>query len=136
MRTVRSISGSIQGAGPRRTVAALILSGGFLLGGRAGADTLFIEAEGTDNVSNEKAKISSPLLVKDDPAASVGRYITVAGGFNSQSAPPGEEGQATYHFSVATAGTYRIWGRVIAPTANDDSFWVRMDKAGTPGSTL
>jgi hypothetical protein len=66
----------------------------------------------------------------------VGRYVTVASGFNSQSAPPGAEGMASYHFSVDNAGTYRIWGRVIAPTPNDDSFWVRMEKAGTPGSTL
>jgi hypothetical protein len=124
------------GRGISRTAVALILTGGLALAAQARADTVFIEAEGTDNLSDDHAKISSPLLIKEDPAASVGRYITVASGFNSQSAPPGEEGQATYHFNVSTAGTYRIWGRVIAPTPNDDSFWVRMEKAGTPGSTL
>jgi hypothetical protein len=120
----------------RRITAAAILSCGFLLGARASADTVFIEAEGTDNVSNDRAKISSPLLIKEDPAASVGRYVTVAAGFNSQSAPPGEEGMATYHFNLGTGGAYRVWGRVIAPSPTDDSFWVRMDKAGTPGSKL
>jgi len=116
---------------------AVILASGFLVATRASADTLFIEAEGTDNISNERAKLSSPFLIKEDPAASVGRYITVASGFNSQSAPPSnEEGVATYHFNIGTGGTYRIWGRVIAPSPNDDSFWVRMEKAGTPGSTL
>src|SRR3954471_12584706 len=133
MRTVWS---GRDGRGISRTAAALILGGGLALAAQARADTVFIEAEGTDNLSNDQAKISSPLLIKEDPAASVGRYVTVAAGFNSQSAPPGEEGMATYHVNVATAGTYRLWGRVIAPTANDDSFWVRMDKAGVPGSTL
>src|SRR3954469_6225425 len=126
MRAGRAIS---RGASRvRRITEAVILSCGFLIGARASADTLFIEAEGTDNISNDAAKISSPLLVKDDPAASVGRYITVATGFNSQAAPPGnEEGTATYHFNLGTGGTYRVWGRVIAPSLNDDSFWVRMD---------
>jgi hypothetical protein len=117
-------------------IAGVIVLCGCLLGARARADTIFIEAEGSDNISNDFAKISSPLMIKDDPTASVGRYITVAPGFNSQSAPPGEEGQATYHFNLGTGGTYRIWGRVIAPSPTDDSFWVRMDKAGTPGSKL
>ena len=26
-----------------------------------------------------------------------------------------------------SAGTYKLWGRVIAPTDDDDSFWVRVD---------
>jgi len=120
-----------------RAIAAGVVACGFLIGGRARADTVFIEAEGSDNISNSSAKISSPFLIKEDPAASVGRYITVAAGFNSQAAPPAnEEGMATYHFNLFTGGTYRIWARVIAPSPTDDSFWVRMDKAGTPGSTL
>ncbi len=30
-----------------------------------------------------------------------------------------------------SGGTYRIIGRVIAPTGNDDSFWVRLQGATT-----
>jgi hypothetical protein len=97
---VMRIERSISGRGLRRIAAASILSCGFLLAGRASADTIFIEAEGTSNIS------------------------TV------------DEAVATYHFSIDAGGTYRIWARVIAPTPNDDSFWVRMEKAGTPGSTL
>jgi hypothetical protein len=104
------------------------------------ADTLFIEAEGNGHedqpISSDGAKITSPLLVKDDDAASLGRYVTVASGFNSQSAPPAVEGVATYRFQVSNAGTYRIWGRVIAPNDGDDSFWVRMRKVGGTTSTL
>jgi hypothetical protein len=134
MGTARLSSGRV--AGFRRITTAVVVLSGFLVGARASADTVFIEAEGTDNISNDEAKISSPFLIKEDPAASVGRYLTVAAGFNSQSAPPGAEGMATYHFNLGTGGTYRVWARVIAPSPNDDSFWVRMDKAGTPGSRL
>jgi hypothetical protein len=28
---------------------------------------------------------------------------------------------------VPSAGTYKLWGRVIAPSKEDDSFWVRVD---------
>jgi hypothetical protein len=136
MRTERSGQGRLRGTAFRSITGAVFLWCGLAVAGHARADTVFIEAEGTDNLSNGNAKISSPLQVKDDPAASVGRYLTVASGFNSQAAPPGEEGLASYHFSVGAAGTYRIWARVIAPTVNDDSFWVRMEKAGAPGSTL
>jgi hypothetical protein len=124
----------------RSWAAALALSGGLLAAGRAQADTLFLEAEGLGKegkpLSNEDAKITSPLQVKDDAAASLGRYVTVAPGLNSAAAPPAAEGVATYPFSVGTAGNYRIWGRVIAPTTADDSFWVRVTKVGTSTTTL
>jgi hypothetical protein len=28
---------------------------------------------------------------------------------------------------VSTPGLYKIWGRVIAPTDSDDSFWISVD---------
>jgi hypothetical protein len=121
--------------------AAALASTGLLFGATmAHSDTLFIEAEGGGHdghpLSNDDAKITSPLLVKDDDAASLGRYLTVASGFNSQSGAPAVEGVATYRFRVDQAGTYRVWGRVIAPTTGDDSFWVRMRKVGATSSTL
>jgi len=113
---------------------------GLLAAGRAHADTLFIEAEGggTDGrpLSNSDAKITTPFQIKDDSAASLGRYLTVAPGFNSQATPPAVEGVATYRFSVGAGGNYVIWARVMAPTRNDDSFWVRMTKVGATTSTL
>jgi hypothetical protein len=115
-------------------IVVLVLCG-TLAAERANADTLFIEAEGKE-ISDRDVSITSPFLIKDDPAASLGRYLTVANGFNSQASPPAFEGVATYHFNVGEPGTYRIWARVIAPTRNDDSFWVRMEKKGAPGSVL
>jgi hypothetical protein len=108
--------------------AVVVLVG--MTAGRAQADTVFIEAEGSV-ITTRDVGITSPLLVKDDGAASQGRYLTVASGFNSKTAPPVNEGVATYRFNVGNAGTYRIWGRVQAPNVEDDSFWVRVD-GGSP----
>jgi hypothetical protein len=74
--------------------------------------------------------ITAPLQNLADTLASGGRYITVAPNNNSQAAPPAG-GRMTFNFSVPTAGMYKVWGRVQAPTNGDDSFWVIMD-GGTP----
>jgi hypothetical protein len=116
-------------------LTALVVSCGLAAAGRARADIVFIEAEGRA-ISTRDVSITSPFLVKDDAAASQGRYLTVASGFNSQAAPPTFEGVASYHFNVGTPGAYRIWARVIAPTRSDDSFWVRMEKRDNPASVL
>jgi hypothetical protein len=120
-------------------VAAAVACG-LLAAGRAQADTIFLEAEGGGHegrpLSSNEARITSPFQIKDDPAASLGRYLTVAPGNNSQTAPPAVEGVATYRFGVGVGGNYRIWGRVITPTRNDDSFWVRVRKVGATTSTL
>jgi len=50
-------------------------------------------------------------------------------GDTSSSEPP-DNGVASYAVKL-TGGTYRIIGRVIAPTGNDDSFWVRFQGAMT-----
>jgi len=34
---------------------------------------------------------------------------------------------ATYTFTIKKSGTYTVWGRVLGPTADDDSFWAKMD---------
>jgi PKD repeat protein len=79
---------------------------------------LFLEAE--------SGVLTAPMQNLADAAASGGRYVTVAAGNNSKTAPP-SNGHAALSFSVPTAGNYRVWGRVIAANDGDDSFWVRMD---------
>jgi hypothetical protein len=74
----------------------------------------------------ESGALTTPMQNLADATASGGRYITVAAGNNSQAAPPAN-GRATFSFSVAAAGTYKLWGRVIAPSTGDDSFWAIMD---------
>jgi hypothetical protein len=104
------------------TCATLFATLGFV--GTASADTLWIEAESGRNFA--AGSISSPFIIADDPAASDSGYITVQAGKNSTTAVP-TTGIASYKINVVNAGTYRIWGRVIAPTTQDDSFYVRMD---------
>src|SRR5262249_60358652 len=43
------------------------------------------------------------------------------------SAPTNSAGYIDFSFSVSQSGTYRVFARVLTPTANDDSWWVRMD---------
>src|SRR5215510_5812699 len=63
-----------------------------------------------------------------DAAASNSQYVTIQPGNNSTaSAPTNTAGHITFPLSVTQAGTYRLFARVLGPTANDDSFWVRMD---------
>jgi hypothetical protein len=99
--------------------------------GAASANTVQFEAESIRD--RQRGTITSPLLIKDDPAASGGSYIAVADGTNSGSFAPDstEEGVAKYTFSVADTGTYRVWARVSAATNADDSFWVRMGNSGS-----
>jgi hypothetical protein len=66
------------------------------------------------------------MQVQSDAAASGGQYVMVAAGNNSQTAAPAS-GYATVSFVAPTAGTYKVWARVIDPANTDDSFWVRMD---------
>jgi hypothetical protein len=77
-------------------------------------------------VEAESGPESAPMQELADGAASGGAYVAVAAGNNSQSLPP-SVGHATLAFDAPSAGTYKIWGRVIAPTDGDDSFWVRLD---------
>ena len=63
-----------------------------------------------------------------DASASNSQYVTIQPGNNSTAnAPTNTAGHLNYPFSVSQAGTYRVFARVLGPTANDDSFWVRMD---------
>ena len=107
-------------------VASLALVAGMGIGRSVMADTVWLEAESCRDPF--RGTITSPLMIKDDSAASGASYIEVVSGNNSQASMPVSEGLATYRFSVSTTGgVHKMWGRVISPTANDDSFWIRID---------
>ena len=74
----------------------------------------------------ERGTITAPMRVRASSTASAGAGIQAAAGSNSVAAPP-NRGRARYSFQVGASGRYRIWGRAIAPTAQDDSFWIRVD---------
>jgi polygalacturonase len=74
----------------------------------------------------ESGAVTSPMQIEADSAASGGHDVTVAAGNNSKPSAPAN-GSTAIPFTVGAAGTYKLWGRVIAPTDEDDSFWVRVD---------
>ena len=84
----------------------------------AGPMSLYLESE--------NGTLTSPLQIVADTTASNGQYFQVTAGNNSGGAVP-TGGHATFPFTVTTAGDHKVWGRVIAPTTSDDSFWVRVD---------
>jgi endo-1,4-beta-xylanase len=66
-----------------------------------------------------------------DSTASAGQYVVARQGQQSlTSAPSDATGWTTFAISVSAAGTYNVWFRKKTPSANDDSFWVRMDNGG------
>jgi hypothetical protein len=72
--------------------------------------------------------VGSDWDILSDPLASNGKYVTVKAGTQSLNQAPTDSGSAVIiPFSVDTAGIFSVFGRVNCPTANDDSYWVKMD---------
>ncbi len=70
--------------------------------------------------------IEAPMVIADNADASGGQFIWMEG-------PPatggGGEGWAEYILPIPQAGTYALWGKVIAADGNSDSFWVTWQPA-------
>src|SRR5690606_24946036 len=76
----------------------------------------------------ECGAVGSSWNTLQSATASGGHYVTVQSGNNSLSAAPGNNtGYITFDFDLLSAGNYTFWGRVRAPSPDDDSFWVRVD---------
>ena len=80
-------------------------------------------------VEAESGTLTSPMASHNDfdtPLAFNGNYIwTPAGtGTNTNGNPTAK---ATYAVTLANAGTYTLWVRMYAATANNDSFWQSLD---------
>lgn len=75
----------------------------------------------------EAGALVSPFTIASEQNASSGKYIYVPNGAGSNLPSPGGPGVASFAFTVAQEDTYNVWGRVIAPTGNDDSFFVQID---------
>jgi hypothetical protein len=68
------------------------------------------------------ARTGNPTFQVVSDSSASGTAITPSSNNPSSPGP----NRATYTFSV-TGGTYVLWGRVRAPNADDDSFWMSMD---------
>ncbi len=96
----------------------LFIAGALLISGLSYGFDWAIEAEMADT-------IEAPMIVADDADASGGQYVWMEG-------PPatggGGEGWVEYKLDLP-AGTYALWGKVIAEDGNSDSFWVTWQPA-------
>ena len=99
-------------------IGMLFIAGILLTSGISHGFDWAIEAEMADT-------IETPMIVADDADASGGQYVWMEG-------PPatggGGEGWLEYKLNVP-AGTYALWGKVIAEDGNSDSFWVTWQPA-------
>ena len=73
-------------------------------------------------------KLGSDWSTVEDTKASNGKYVTVNSGLNSPRAvPKGNSGTIELPFEVTKDSKYYVFARVNCPTADDDSFWLKMD---------
>jgi len=79
----------------------------------------------------ENGTVGSKWQKLSDTNASNGKYVmTTAGAQRLTTASNNPDSIIVYNFKTTESGTYKIWGRVKTPTANDDSFWINVDDAG------
>jgi hypothetical protein len=90
-----------------------------------GADTgTDASLPGAVYIEAESGKLSG-FTIESDPTASGGEYILPPAA--TSLLVPGDAG-AEYTFTVAS-GSYRVWGRIHAPGAENNAFWVSMDQS-------
>lgn len=90
--------------------------------------TLLVESQLTENLwieAENNSYIISPMRELNDTNASGGQYVAVPNGSGDSWAP--NNALASYQINITTPGNYKMWGRVIASTGTDDSFFIRVD---------
>lgn len=87
---------------------------------KANVDSVFMEVE--------CGRHGADWQVVRDTAASNDAYVTIRKGANSPNAAPGgAESTITIPFRVRKGGQYYLFGRVNAPSADDDSIYLKFD---------
>ncbi len=72
--------------------------------------------------------VGSTWEILFDENASNGVYVGAPLGTESVEAPSADTADhLIYAFHLAEPGPYKVWGRVITPSPNDDSYWVKID---------
>jgi len=76
----------------------------------------------------ECATVGESWDILTDAQASNGKYVMVKPGTQSiNEAPTDSAGFVVIPFSVDSTGNFSVYARLNCPTANDDSYWVKMD---------
>lgn len=91
---------------------------------------LTVSGEEGTYLEAEAGSVVPDMEVQTDPEASGGKYVWTPG-------EPGEKtrrhGQLSWTVTIQRTATYYLWGRVKAPTPDDDSFMVEISgKQGSP----
>lgn len=87
------------------------------------------------SIEGENAEIFGGFEKLDNGSASNGQYIVVPDGTAGRTAgAPDPSQKARFTFSVNTAGTYKLNGRILAPGGGSDSFYVQVD--GEPAAGI
>jgi O-glycosyl hydrolase len=104
--------------------------------GATHADTLIIAVTSLFSteiwLEAECGVVGSTWEILDDNLASNELYAATPLGTESTAGISTDTADLiVFNFHVPEAGPYKLWGRVITPNANDDSFWIRMDDGTT-----
>lgn len=79
----------------------------------------------------ECATVGGNWRIGTDSQASGGVYVMVEAGIQSLStAPAGSENWIQLPFAVDSSATFSLFARLNCPTADDDSYWIKMDDGG------
>ena len=70
----------------------------------------------------EKGAVAHGMQIDDDRSAFGGKFVWAPGKAGGRGSVKG--GAVSWQLDVRQAGTYRLWGRICAPTPDDDSFFV------------
>lgn len=77
----------------------------------------------------ECGKVGGLWNIESDENASNRKYVSIKSGNNSTaSAPTDSTGLLSYTFDIEEGGVYNLLARLICPSPNDDSFWIKMNK--------
>ena len=120
-QTWRDGTGLISQGGVERP--ALTWMKNFVAGSGNGGSTVWLEAERGTVGSSWNDNVA-------DSTASSGQYVVSPSVQSLNSAPTTAAGWVQLPFNAPAAGTYNVWFRKKTPTADDDSFWIRMDNGG------
>ncbi len=99
--------------------------------GASDTDTLFIAVESPNNteiwIEAECGNVGANWQILPHDNASNGWYVQTTPGIQSLSNPStNPDDLISYTFITEESGMYKFWARMITPTPNDDSFWIKI----------
>jgi glucuronoarabinoxylan endo-1,4-beta-xylanase len=100
--------------------------------GATHSDTVNIDIYSTNTteiwLEAECTEVGENWQMHTDNNASNGEFLMVKDGIEATGAPSDNPADhLVYNFHVPDSGNYTFWGRVLAPSWNDDSFWIKVN---------